>query len=242
MSDFTTKQIADQLGVHPNTVRLYEKWGYISPVKRRPNGYRAYTEQHLEQLKIARIAFPGPYPVSSRPLYDMVQSYKSQEYSRALELAKVYRQAVHQELEKTNAALKILDQWHKNKYGSDKIIANSRKEFAALCQLSVETVRTWERNGIFQPQVSSSRCNKYSELNYEKVQIIRLLRKRGFSIASLAQVFSSKNNQIIPSQFLEEIYKNRETSYVADEWLHHLKQHIQRADQLIAIISKKITN
>ena len=39
------------MGIHPNTVMLYEKWGYIASVQRKKNGYRVYTETHLEQMK-----------------------------------------------------------------------------------------------------------------------------------------------------------------------------------------------
>ena len=35
-----TSEIARMVGVHPNTVRLYEARGYIAPVPRAGNGYR----------------------------------------------------------------------------------------------------------------------------------------------------------------------------------------------------------
>lgn len=45
-------QVAAIAGVHPNTVRLYEKLGLIPPAKRRANGYRIYTEEDIRALKI----------------------------------------------------------------------------------------------------------------------------------------------------------------------------------------------
>ncbi|WP_225230349.1 MerR family transcriptional regulator [Cytobacillus stercorigallinarum] len=54
---YLTKEIADSMGVHPNTMRVYEEWGYLSPAPRAVNGYRQYDEIHLFQLKIARLAF-----------------------------------------------------------------------------------------------------------------------------------------------------------------------------------------
>ena len=35
-----TSEVAAAAGVHPNTVRLYEQWGFIPPVPRGPKGYR----------------------------------------------------------------------------------------------------------------------------------------------------------------------------------------------------------
>ena len=48
-----TNQIAKLANVHPNTVHLYEKWGYISPVPRQAK----YTLVHALQMKVARLAF-----------------------------------------------------------------------------------------------------------------------------------------------------------------------------------------
>ncbi|WP_202711067.1 MerR family DNA-binding transcriptional regulator [Sporosalibacterium faouarense] len=42
MRSYRTSEIAGIFGIHPNTVILYEKWGYIAPVKREENGYRAF--------------------------------------------------------------------------------------------------------------------------------------------------------------------------------------------------------
>ena len=55
MRIYGTSEIAKMMRIHPNTVMLYEKWGYIAPVPRKENGYRVYNEMHLEQIKLARI-------------------------------------------------------------------------------------------------------------------------------------------------------------------------------------------
>ena len=44
------------MGVHPNTVRLYEELGLISRAKREENGYRSVTQLHVEQFQLARTA------------------------------------------------------------------------------------------------------------------------------------------------------------------------------------------
>lgn len=239
MRIYTTKQIAQIVGVHPNTVRLYEEWGYISPVQRKPNGYRIFTDKHLEEMKIARLAFPGPYPVSSKFLFKMMHAFINQSYEGALEYVKDYKGLVIEEEKRSREALRTLDQWHKGQYGTDRIIAVSRKAFADLNGLSIETIRNWERNRLYEPTINSRRYKRYSELDYEKVQIIRLLRKTGFSIASLAKVFQADQEQL-PSYFLEKIYQNYESRYEADEWLKHIEEHIKRADAIIVKIEEKI--
>ena len=57
-----TSDIARAVGVHPNTVRLYEEWGFLPPIPRSPRGYRLFTEDHLDQMRLARTAFHDPWP------------------------------------------------------------------------------------------------------------------------------------------------------------------------------------
>ena len=56
MKTYRTAEVASIIGVHPNTVRLYEKLGLIPKPERKPNGYRIFTDFHIEQFKLARLA------------------------------------------------------------------------------------------------------------------------------------------------------------------------------------------
>jgi len=56
MDTYTTSQVARIIGIHPNTVRLYEQYGLVPKPNRRENGYRIFTRFHIEQFKLARIA------------------------------------------------------------------------------------------------------------------------------------------------------------------------------------------
>lgn len=52
MNTYRTSEIAEIIGVHPNTVRLYEELGLIPKPGRLPNGYRVFTELHIEQFRL----------------------------------------------------------------------------------------------------------------------------------------------------------------------------------------------
>ena len=48
----TTGKIATALGVHPDTIRNYEKRGIIPTARRSPvNGYRIWTAEDLERMR-----------------------------------------------------------------------------------------------------------------------------------------------------------------------------------------------
>src|SRR6056297_277296 len=237
---YTTKKIADIVQVHPNTVRLYERMHYISPVKRGDNGYRIFTERHLSEMKLARLAFPGPYPVSSSTLFKMVDCFIHERFQEAFNFAEAYKKAVSEEIRKSRETLKILDRWYKGVYANEEIIAETRKAFAQITCISIDTIRTWERNGLFKPHVSENRRRFYNRFDFEKVQIIRLLRKQGFSIASLYELFNNADEKEPPSVFLEKIYKNTFTVCESDEWMNFLQAHLTRADQIIVFIKNRL--
>ncbi len=62
---FTTLGVARAVGVHPNTVRLYEAWGYLPPIPRARSGYRQFTRQHVAQMKLARLFLSGAWTGSA---------------------------------------------------------------------------------------------------------------------------------------------------------------------------------
>ena len=57
MKTYKTSEVAAMIGIHPNTVRLYEKLELISRSERLPNGYRVFTDFHIEQCRLVRLAF-----------------------------------------------------------------------------------------------------------------------------------------------------------------------------------------
>ena len=57
MNTYKTAEVAAIIGIHPNPVRLYEKLKLISKPERLSNGYRVFTEFHIKQCKLIRLAF-----------------------------------------------------------------------------------------------------------------------------------------------------------------------------------------
>ncbi|MFW6263755.1 MAG: MerR family transcriptional regulator [Thermotogota bacterium] len=191
-------------------------------------------------MKLARLAFPGPYPVSSAPLFKLVDCFIHEQFQEAMNFAQVYKRAVSEEITKSRETLKILDRWYNGVYANEEFIAETRKAFSKITGISIDTIRTWERNGLFKPHISEKRRRVYNRFDFEKVQIIRLLRKQGFSIASLYELFNNADENGAPSVFLEKIYKNTYTVCESDEWMNFLQSHLNRADQIIVFIKNRI--
>lgn len=92
-----TSQIAKAVGVHPNTVRLYEAWGFLPPIPRTASGYRCFTPAHLEQMRLARIALVWPYPGGKEVVIDLIHRARDNNLGEALTLAYRYLAQVRAE-------------------------------------------------------------------------------------------------------------------------------------------------
>lgn len=237
---YTTKQIAGLNQVHPNTVRLYEEWGFIARAERRKNNYRVFTEEHLWQMKLARIALPGPYPLNGKIVQQLVREFARQNILTALSLAGEYQIRVEAEKERALQGLKILDQWFEHKTGDPhRSVVCSRKMAAGELGVSLDALRTWERNGLFAIQKDDQGWLRFSEWDMEKIRVIRLLRNCGYSISSLLRVFGDETSlQEKPSVLLSLPDQNADFYYTTDLFMKYLEQHLTRADAVIALIKE----
>ena len=104
-----TNEIAKELGVHPNTVRLYESWGYLPDVPRGENGYRLYSAEHLEQARLIHLTLRWPYLGDKTLLINLVKRAASGDLGMAIELAYQYLARVRMEKISAEATLEFLE-------------------------------------------------------------------------------------------------------------------------------------
>lgn len=92
MRTYTTSEVAKIIGIHPNTVRLYEEWKFIPVAERKTNGYRIFTEFHIEQLQFARIAFQIEILQNGlrRRIREIVKASAMREFDKALCMTQEY--------------------------------------------------------------------------------------------------------------------------------------------------------
>ena len=99
MNTYTTSEAAKIIGIHPNTVRKYEEWGLIPQAERKPNGYRIFTDFHIEQLKLIRIAFKIEVLQNGlrKKIVETVKVSASRDFDKALCFAEEYRKQIQRE-------------------------------------------------------------------------------------------------------------------------------------------------
>ena len=99
MNTYKTSEIAKMIGLHPNTVRLYENLELISAPIRRANGYRVFTDLHLEQLKLIRLAFQIEVLQNGlrKKVITIVKTSAAREFAKAIGLTDNYINDIKQE-------------------------------------------------------------------------------------------------------------------------------------------------
>ena len=106
---YSTSQTAEIIGIHPNTVRLYEELGLITPPERKSNGYRIFTDLHIRQFRIARLAFQVEVLQNGlrKQAVDIIKTAAQCDFSGAIALSEKYLKQVSLEKERAEEAFRI---------------------------------------------------------------------------------------------------------------------------------------
>ena len=110
MTIYKTSEVASIMGVHPNTVRLYEEWGLISKPERLENGYRIFTDLHIRQMQLAHIAFQIELLQNGlrKKIVETVKTVAIGDYIEAIRLTNEYINMIDKECFNAEDAIKIV--------------------------------------------------------------------------------------------------------------------------------------
>jgi DNA-binding transcriptional MerR regulator len=237
-----TSEIAKELGVHPNTVRLYEAWGYLSDVPRGENGYRQYSTLHLEQARLAHLTLSWPYLGDKAFLIQLVKRASSDDLGMAMELAYQYLARVRMERISAEAALEFLERWAAG-YRMDSSPENMYiRQAARYLNVTVDMLRNWERNGLITiPRDPENGYRVYGSAEFGRLRVIRILVQSGHSQMAILRMLSrfdkgERTNLRESLNLLPE--EETEIQVIADRWLASLVELEERAQAVIRQIGR----
>ena len=100
MKTYKTAEVAAKIGIHPNTVRLYEKLELIPKPERLPNGYRIFTDFHIEQCRLVRIGFKVEVLQNGlrKKMIKVIKASAHRDFDLAIILTNEYIEQVEKEL------------------------------------------------------------------------------------------------------------------------------------------------
>ena len=172
MNTYITSDVAKIIGIHPNTVRLYEEWGLLPPVERKPNGYRIFTDFHIEQLRLARLAFQIEVLQNGlrKKIVLMVKTAATKDFDTALSLTEEYRIQLRQERANAEEAICIAKQLLCG-VTEENTHFLKRKEVSDYLDISMDTLRNWEMNGLLAVKRKQNGYRVYTDEDIKQLKI-----------------------------------------------------------------------
>ena len=216
MRTYSTSEIAGIMGIHPNTVMLYEKWGYIAPVERKENGYRVYTETHLEQMKLARMSLRSELIkcYMKFEVQNIIRSAAQGDLRKAIELSREY--LIHIQNEKNNElkVIKVVNEIFNRDSLEEKNISLNRNEAAKLLGVSINVIINWERNGLLEVPRSKNGYRVYGVDEIKLLRVIKVLRQENYSTQCIRRMLKKLKAKIKGGDMLLS-----EETKDSDDWL-----------------------
>ncbi|HSR30464.1 MAG TPA: MerR family transcriptional regulator [Anaerolineae bacterium] len=244
----STSEIANAVGVHPNTVRLYEEWGFLPQIPRSPSGYRLFSQEHLDQMRLARTALHGQWPGKKirESALTLVRLSASGDIGGALEQGYHHLALVQAERAQAEAAADLLERW------AQGVATDATSKYlqigGAAKQLGVTTdmLRNWERNGLIRvPRDPNNGYRQYGTAELGRLRVIRMLNLAGYSQMAILRMMLTLDQAQGRNlrQVLDTPRPDEDIYSAADRWLSTLAEQEQRAldiiSQLEAMIQKR---
>lgn len=236
-----TLDLARAAGVHPNTVRRYVERGLIPPVQRAANGYRLFTQKHLDCLRVARMIYASTYASRAirRSASRIIQCTVADDWGRALEMGYVHLAFVQSEQAFAEMAVRLLEEWASG--GATETIEAPLQigQVAQLLNISVDMLRNWERNGLVTvPRDTSNGYRLYGPVEISRLRVIRALSRAGYSQMAILRMLRQLDRGTATSlrHLLDNPPPDEDVYTAADQWLTTLADQEQVALNLIALI------
>lgn len=242
MNTYKTSEIAHYIGIHPNTVRLYEELKLIPKPTRKENGYRVFTDFHMEQIKFARIALKIEILQNGlrKKAITIIKTSALGNFSEAIRLTKCYLQQIKNEQRNAEEAIVIAE---KLLSGNKQITSNnclSRKETASYLQISIDTLRNWEMNGLLTIKRKQNGYRVYTDEDIWWLKIIRSLRCTNYSLSAILRMMNtlSQNPEADIRHVIDTPKENDDIISVCDKLLTSLNHAEHNAEIMLSQLEK----
>ena len=239
MNTYTTSDVAKVIGIHPNTVRMYEEWGLIPLAERKSNGYRIFTDFHIEQLRLARIAFQIEVLQNGlrKKVVEIIKLSAKRDFDKAIMFAEEYRSQIQREQRNAEESIGIAKQILSGKSAEHTFLLK-RKEVSDYLDISMDTLRNWERNGLLQIKRKQNGYRSYTSDDIERLKMIRTLRLANYSLEAILRMLNAleHNPQVNIKQILNTPQADADIISVCDRLIVSLNDAEENAEKMITIL------
>ena len=234
---------------------------------RKPNGYRIFTDIHLKQIALLRKAFQIEVMqagLRSR-IVNVVKLSAQCRFNEAVQLAQEYILIAEREKQNAKEAAEICEELYKadfqNNANEKKRGANSggtykdfgtsktekpflkRSEAAAELNLTIDTIRNWEMNGLLKVKRKKNGYRIYDADDINRLKIIRSLRCANYSLSAILRMLNVLEYRMNKSRTdilkaLNTPDENEDIISVCDRLVFSLEKAEENAHEVINILNE----
>lgn len=239
---YKTSQVAAIVGVHPNTVRLYEDCEFISKPQRLANGYRVFTDLHIAQFQMARTALQVEVLQSGlrKQIIEIIKLTAKCQFDNAITATLDYISRVKTEKENAEEALAITKDLLCGIDTELTELSLDRRHTAKRLGVTIDTLRNWELNGLLQVKRKENGYRIYTQEDMQRLKIIRSLRCANYSLSSILRMLGaiSKNAGTDIRTVIDTPKENEDIVTVCDKLLTSLDSAEENARQMLCQLEK----
>ncbi len=239
MNSYKTIELARVNGIHPNTVRLYEKFGFIPKPDRQPNGYRLFTDLHMEQIKLIRMAFAVEVLQNGlrQKAIAIIKASAGEDFAEAIRIAEAYRCQIREEQQQAEEAVRLVGELLADHKPAEPDKDLTRQETAKLLNITMDALRNWEMNGLLTVKRKQNGYRIYSGEDLRRLKIIRALRSANYSLSAILRMLFSLSGNASLTDLRMTINTPREDDEIisaCDTLLTSLEAAANNADTMLA--------
>ena len=245
METYRTTEIATAIGIHPNTVRLYEKLGLIPKPERQTNGYRIFTTFHIQQFILARTAFQIEVLQSGlrKKIVSVVKLSASKNFEQAIALTQEYLDGLSVERHNAEEAIQIVQDILSGETDVHRF-SMTRKEVSEDLDSSMDTLRNWEMNGLLTVKRKENGYRVYTDEDIKRLKIIRSLRCAKYSLEAILRMLRqlSKNPDVDIKAALNTPQQSEDIISVCDRLIISLAAAEYNAKKIMGMLQEMKEN
>ena len=241
MEIYKTSEVAAFIGIHPNTVRFYEEWGLIAKPERDKKGYRMFTDLHIQQIRLARMAFQMEILQNGlrKKIVDVVKASARCDFDRAISFTREYICKLQKERFNAEEAIETVhDILSGEKSGSGCLM--KRKEVSEYLGITTDALRNWEMNGLLTVKRKQNGYRVYTDEDIQRLKIIRSLRCANYSLEAILRMLQqlSKNPDTDIREALNTPEQNEDIISVCDKLLASIDAAERNAEIILKMLQK----
>lgn len=238
---YITSEVAKIVGVHSNTVRMYEELSLIPKPERCKNGYRVFGDKHVDQFKVARTAFQIEILQNGlrKKIITAVKLSSDSRYDEAITLINEYITCVETEIKNADEAVAITRELLQG-INQDNNIFLKRKDVSELLDVTMDTLRNWEANGLLKVKRKENGYRVYTGEDISWLKIIRSLKCANYSLSSILRMMNAlwKNENTNIEQALNTPNEDEDIISVCDRLIVSLNAAKENAGQIIIMLTE----